>query len=392
MIRRIKRVALGIMKRDVRAHASSVAFFFFMSLIPLLILLAPIVPFFGISEADVIHFFQELLPADSSRMVTEIILEAFNHSGLAFSISALTLLWTASRGISALIAGLNAMYDEKESRRFAVLTALSIGYTFTLMAFMCAAIYLIFSGRLFLLMKSVFPQISIPSGARTFVEYQILLLAGFLFFCCVYKFLPSGKRSFSRQFPGAFLASTGWVFFSMGFRIYLSVFNSFTRFYGSLATVILLLFWFYWNFFILLIGGYVNGHLGAIVPNRFLQFYYEKKKLSLVVTALFLFGFLSYLSDCYLNWRVYVSSSVQAILMLLRVAGLGSWLVATAISVKEMGRSFPGKSLALLITLVIGSFVFMQRAVIPNLLAYLIIFSLWNFAIMLVCTAVMFRD
>lgn len=392
MRKKIKKIILGIVKRDMRAHASSVAFFFFMALIPLLILLSSIVPLFGISAGDVNRFFQEFLPRDTGKLVGEIIQEAFDHSGLAFSISAVALLWTASRGIAALTDGLNAMYDEKESRKFATRTLLSFVYTFSLMAFICAAIYLIFSGRMIQFLRSVFPQISRKTGATTFLEFTVLLFVGCLFFCCVYKFLPSGKRPIFRQFPGAFLASAGWVLFSMAFRVYLGAFNSFTRLYGSLATVIILLFWFYWTFSILLVGGYVNAHIGTIIPGRFLRFYYGNKQLGLAVTALFLFGFVAYLSDCYMNWRIYVSSSVRVILMLLRTAGMCAWMTATVISMRQMGRSFPRKPLIVLTGLMTGSFVFIRRSVIPDLVVYLIVFSLWNAAILLMCMWVMFRE
>ncbi len=376
----------------MRAHASSTAFFFFMSLIPLLILLSSIVPLFGITADDVIRFFREILPRDSGGMVKEIIQEAFDHSGLAFSLSALILLWTASRGVAALTSGLNMMYDEKESRQIAVRTMLSFVYTMMLMAFICAAIYLIFSGRLRQFLRSVFPQISIQNSAATFLEFQILLLTGCFLFCLVYKFLPSGKRALYRQFPGAFLASTGWVLFSMGFRMYVGVFNSFTRLYGSLATVIVLLFWFYWIFSILLAGGYVNAHLGDIIPGRFFRFYYDSKRRSLLVTGLFLFGFIAYLSDCYLNWRIYVSFEVRINLLFLRIGGLAAWMAALVISMKEMERPFSAKTLVPLILLVIGDFALMRRSVIPNLFVYLLVFTFWNIAIMFVCARMMFRN
>ena len=57
----LSKLIRGIMGRDIRTHASSIAFFFFMALIPLLILLASVVPFFGISADNVMQFFQEIL-------------------------------------------------------------------------------------------------------------------------------------------------------------------------------------------------------------------------------------------------------------------------------------------------------------------------------------------
>ena len=89
------------MKRNARAHASSTAFFFFMSMIPLLIILASIVPLFNISINDILNFFREILPVGAVSLVESVLREAFDHCGLAFSASALILLWTASRGVSA---------------------------------------------------------------------------------------------------------------------------------------------------------------------------------------------------------------------------------------------------------------------------------------------------
>ena len=392
MRKAVSRLIKGILGRHARAHASSIAFFFFMALIPLLILLASIVPFFGIEVEHVIRFFQEIFPDDSAQFSGGIIREAFDYSTAAFSFSALMLLWTASRGVSALIEGLNSVYDVEENRKFLKLTALSFGYTIALMAFLCTAIYFIFSGKTRSVLKEFFPQVQLQSATVTYFEFLALLLVGILFFCLVFKFLPSGKREILRQLPGAFIASAGWVVFSMGFRVYVNLFNSFTRFYGSLATVILLLFWFYWIFFILLTGGYVNAHLAQILPRRFVAFYYEKKALSLTVSGLFLLGFMVYLSDCYLNWRLYAFPTVRFLLILMRLVSMGSWLAAILISVKEMGMPFPRKTMLLLVLLMAGNTVFMRRDLIYNIWLYLLFYTFWNLVIILICVQILFRE
>ena len=380
------------MKRDAGTHASSIAFFFFMSFIPILILFASIVPLFGIRIDSIIRFFNELLPEDSSKLTEDIIREAFDHSTAAFSLSALMLLWTASRGISALTKGLNVMYDEKENRGFAKLAFLSIGYTLVLLAFLSCAIYLIFSGKISDFLKTVFPEIHLQAGFTTFLEYLLLLAAGRLFFCFVYRYLPSGKRSLSRQFPGAILASTGWVFFSMGFRVYVSQFNSFTRFYGSLATVIILLFWFFWVFFILLGGGYVNAHIKELLPARFLAFYHEKRELGLLVSGLFLAGFFSYLSECWLYCREYAFPSLRFLSVIFRIATMVTWFTATIFCVKEMKMSFPKIQILALILMMAGNAAFMRRSLISNLFVFLVVFSLWIFAIFCMCVLVIFHE
>lgn len=391
MRKKISELIKGIMSRDVRTHASSIAFFFFMSFIPLLTLLASILPFFGISSGNVIRFFHGIFPDDSKQVVDAVILEAFDHSGAAFSISVIMLLWTASRGVSALTDGLNAMYDEKEERRFGVRTLLSFVYTLVLMGFMTVVIYLIFDGRIRAILRTFFPGIRIQSITGTFIEFLMLLLVGILFFCIVYRFLPAGRRDFLRQFPGAFIASAGWVLFSMGFRVYVSMFNSFTRFYGSLATVIVLLFWFYWIFFILLTGGYVNAHMSEIVPGRFLTLFSEEKKTGTITAALFVLGFIAFLSDCYLNWKFSLVSNSRYFIILLRIIAVGTWLAATAVLSRRMNAPIPRWYRVVLILLAAGNFILMRRALFPNVYIFLAVFAVWNAMLLLLCMNGPFR-
>lgn len=392
MKQKIIQLVRGILKRNARAHASSTAFFFFMSMIPLLIILASIVPLFNISINDILNFFREIVPVGAVSLVESVLREAFDHSGLAFSASALILLWTASRGVSALIGGLNAMYDRQEDRKFAKLTLLTFGYTIALMAFLIIEIYLIFSGGLRSWLKTFFPQIRLQTATTTFAEFLILLMTAMLFFCLAYKALPSGKQRLARQFPGAFIASSGWVLFSLGFRIYVSVFNSFTRLYGSLATVIILLFWFYWIFFILLAGGYVNAHLGELVPEKFLTLFYEKKNLSLVVSGLFLVGFVSFLCDCYLNWSLYQYSSIRPLLILFRILTLFCWVMATVTAARQMQLPFPKLYQMLILVFVVADVMFLQRKLFPASWVFLILFAIWNLVILLLCGKVLFQE
>ena len=392
MRKRLTKLISGILNRKVNTHASSIAFYFFMAFIPLLILFMTVVPLLGISVNSIVRFFRTILPEGSAKLAGEIVREAYDHSKTAFSLSAVMLLWTASRGVNALTQGLNAMYDEKETRGFARLTLQSFGYTLVLLAFMSSAIFLIFSGRISAFLKRVFPQVRLQAGVMTFLEYLILLAAGCLFFCLVYRYLPSGKRILARQFPGAFLASSGWVLFSMGFRVYVSMFNSFTSLYGSLATVILLLFWFYWIFFILLAGGYVNAHLPALLPAGFLSFYHEKKVLSLILSGLFLAGFFSYLTECWLNCRLSAFPWIGYLLVLFRIGTTGTWLAAVLISVKSMGLTYSGKQLTALVLLMAGNIIVMRRSFFPNLFVYLIVFTIWNIVILCMCVHLMLRE
>ena len=58
--------------------------------------------------------------------------------------------------------------------------------------------------------------------------------------------------------PGAVAGVTLWLLASLGFRIYLHFFNSYTATYGSLGAVVILMLWLYITGLAILIGGEVN--------------------------------------------------------------------------------------------------------------------------------------
>ncbi len=60
----------------------------------------------------------------------------------------------------------------------------------------------------------------------------------------------------------------GWIAGSMGLRIYLHFFNSYSLTYGSLGAVVILLLWFYLTGFMILLGGEVNSEIEHAVAEH----------------------------------------------------------------------------------------------------------------------------
>jgi membrane protein len=63
--------------------------------------------------------------------------------------------------------------------------------------------------------------------------------------------------------PGSLVAVVLWLLVSFGFRLYLHYFNSYSKTYGSLGAVIILMLWFYFTGAAILIGGEVNSDIEA---------------------------------------------------------------------------------------------------------------------------------
>jgi membrane protein len=94
-----------------------------------------------------------------------------------------------------------------------------------------------------------------------------------LAFSLIYRFGPNvsaGRRGshlaasdLRRRWlsPGVLIAIILWLLVSLGFRLYLHFFNSYSATYGSLGAVIILLLWFYLTGAAILLGGEINCEL-----------------------------------------------------------------------------------------------------------------------------------
>ena len=85
--------------------------------------------------------------------------------------------------------------------------------------------------------------------------YLILLLT--LVLVIMYKAFPHKRLSFLAQLPGAFFCAVSLYVFSNIISIYLNSFNGFSM-YGSLTTLILVMFWLYFCNYFIMIGAEIN--------------------------------------------------------------------------------------------------------------------------------------
>jgi len=80
----------------------------------------------------------------------------------------------------------------------------------------------------------------------------------FAFFMIMYKVLPNTKLMWRNQIKGAIFASVAWFIFSVCFSIYVDYFTRYSSFYGTMATIALLMLWLYWCMYVLFFGGIIN--------------------------------------------------------------------------------------------------------------------------------------
>ena len=256
---------------SVPMHASSISYYTFISIVPLLAICISLVSLVGLGREEVLGFISPFLPETFEDLATSLVKDAYNVGGLAFSVSSLSLLWSASKGAKALRAGLNSAYGEQESRSAVGVVAISIMSVVVMGILIAIQVWLVFGDSL-LSVASQFISDAIPQEWFTSaVSLASSLGFGTLLLDLCYTFLPNGKRSLLRQVPGAIFAMAGIHILSWAFHVYVEHFGNYSVLYGSLATVALFLFWMYIVFYIMVTGAFLNRWLSdatKAVANR----------------------------------------------------------------------------------------------------------------------------
>ncbi|MBQ9322051.1 MAG: YihY/virulence factor BrkB family protein [Eubacterium sp.] len=262
-------IAQGFGSLDVGTYASSIAFFFFLSIIPMLILASGLIPYMGMRQDDLIHAITSITPDIIDELITNVVWESFNRSTRLIPMSFIILIWASSQGTMAMMRGLNKIYRTHDHRTYFELLPISIVYTIIILIMMFVMIFLIFSNLVNRPVQEALPQSLIVQFFTTLGRYSLALIIVLLILTMFYTFLPKGRRNFLHQLPGALLTIVVWIFFSLFFTLYINGTNRYTSFYGSLGTIAIFLFWLYCCSYILLIGGFVNKHFDEYIPALF---------------------------------------------------------------------------------------------------------------------------
>jgi membrane protein len=217
------------------------------------------------------------MPGSAADLVEKTLNEVHqNSSALKALIGALGALWAATGGIDAISKTLNIAYGLQETRSFFRKKLTSVGLTFGLAVLIIAALALLgFGGQI-----GEFVAAKVGLGGAFTVAWKILqfpvaLGAMFLAFSMMYYFAPNMKEpEWYWISPGAAVGVVVWVVASVGFSFYLKFFNSFSKTYGSLGAVIILMLWLYLTGMAILIGGEVNSEISKADHDREI---YERK-------------------------------------------------------------------------------------------------------------------
>lgn len=248
-------------KDDASGLSAQLSYYFMLSLFPMLLFLLSIVPAVGVKQSTIRDIIKDHVPPAYASQVADIIGDIMgNASGSILSVGLILALWSASNGMTALMNSFNVAYDVEDSRNFIVSKLLSVLFTLAMIIVMPVALVLPTFGQqigdLLFGPLGLGEQVKWVFDTIRFVLPVIVVLIAFM---VLYTLAPNVKIKLMSVIPGAIFATVVFLAGSYLFGIYISNFSNYSRTYGSIAGIIILMLWLYITGFIIIIGAEINA-------------------------------------------------------------------------------------------------------------------------------------
>lgn len=270
-----KRVWADIGKDKIFSHAAELAYYFLLALFPLLLFLTSVIGLVIGSGTGLRHslfnYLGKVVPSSASQLVSDTMFEVSNASGggkMSFGI--LAALWAASNGMGAISQSLNAAYHVEETRPWWKQRLIAVGLTIALAVLIISALALVlYGGKIADGLAASYGFGSVFVVLWKILQWPVVLIFLLLGFALIYYWAPDLRdQDWKWVTPGSTVAVALWLIVSMAFRLYLHFFDSYSKTYGSLGAVIVLMLWFYLTGASILIGGEISSDIEDIAARK----------------------------------------------------------------------------------------------------------------------------
>jgi membrane protein len=251
----VERVILEFGADEATIRAGAISYFVLLSIFPLLLGLVSILGFFLPDAAvrqSVGDALRRALPGSYSfvEQTLDNVIQARGSTGI---ISLLLLIWSGSNLFGNVRRALNRAWDVQRARPFLLARAIDLGMV------VLAGVLIIIS-----VSTTTISQFFRQSSGLSVVYIGGKILAyllAFGVFLLVYKYMPNTKTYWRWTWPGAFVMATFFQAGALAFVFYVDTFTNYQLIYGSLGSVIVLLFWIYLSAMIIILGAELNSEL-----------------------------------------------------------------------------------------------------------------------------------
>lgn len=262
-IRKGKEIAAFLKPMAIPIHSAYTSFFLVLSIFPSLMLLLGLLKYTDIQLEDLTAFLEGFLPQALLPTAQALMKASYQGStGAVVSVSAITALWSASRGMYGMVGGLCAIYGSCNARGYWHRRISSVVYTFLFLVVLVLTLIAHIFGTAILdyLWMTTSPTLMVVMSIID-LRFVLLLLLQTSLFTAMYALLSGQRRPARDCFPGAVVASLGWLLFSKLFSLYVEYFSDYSNVFGSIYALALGMLWLYFCICIVFYGSALNRYL-----------------------------------------------------------------------------------------------------------------------------------
>ncbi len=261
------KILLALIERTRKHHnsafAAQIAFYFFLSMFPFIIVFITTIG----NMLDVSHVVYSLqasttLPTQVKELLLDYIQVANDQHFSILSLSFLTILWATSGAYYALSHAFGMAYGIEYAPNLIVERVKGLLYTAVLSIAIAIAIVLPSLSQK--IIEQWITYAKLPESWLTI----ILVFKLFLYICALggilsasYYIIPKQKFLYRTVWPGTFFTVVAWYTESHVFNYFVLRFSKFSLIYGTLSTVVIMMFWLYTLAGTLIIGAEINAYL-----------------------------------------------------------------------------------------------------------------------------------
>ena len=245
----------------ISEYSAQCSYYTILSFIPFVILLITLIQYTNIQQQTLFDAISKIIPSSMNEFVIGIVREVYSKSIGTISVSIIFTLWSAGKGLFALTKGLHSVYNTGEDSEKSVIYLRIMALIETvifIVLIMLGMVLLVFGNSLKSLMQQHFGALENFSTFSQVVTELGFILATFIIFLFLYRFMPKHKVTFKSQIPGAIFGALALNIISFIFSKYLDIFKGFSITYGSLTTLMLIMMWTYSCFYSLFLGAELN--------------------------------------------------------------------------------------------------------------------------------------
>ena len=254
----------GMGSRRLTTYSSSCAYYLFMSLVPVIMLLVSVLQYTPLTRDVVLEAVADYVPDSLYEIVYFIVTSIYNGGRVALTVSILLTIWSASACMKALLRGMDSVYDAERKEDYIRFSLRACFYMIIFVFILMLSFFvMVYGGKILDYIEQSMPvnhSLDFLFTLAKYLRFVIILALLALVFCLLYKWMPARRLKFRRQLPGAVFSSVAWAAFSFIVSFYVSLSDRFGA-YGYIGTIMVAMIWIFYCFYFLLLGGFINHYI-----------------------------------------------------------------------------------------------------------------------------------